>query len=88
MHNGISCQAVLKALKKDYPDKFVTVVIGVGLVTPPVGMCIYVACDLMDVKVGDVFPTLIPFLLATFVCIALMIAFPQLTTLPTALMRV
>lgn len=20
------------------------------------GMCIYVACDLMDVKVGDVFP--------------------------------
>ena len=66
----------------------ITVVIGVGLVTPPVGMCIYVACDLMDVKVGDVFPTLIPFLLATFVCIALMIAFPQLITLPTALMRV
>ncbi len=30
MHNGISCQAVLKALKKDYPDKFVTVVIGVA----------------------------------------------------------
>ena len=52
------------------------------------GMCIYVACDLMDVKVGDVFPTMIPFLLATFVCIALMIAFPQLITLPTALMRV
>ncbi len=66
----------------------ITVVIGVGLVTPPVGMCIYVACDLMDVKVGDVFPTLIPFLLATFVCIALMITFPQLITLPTALMRV
>ena len=66
----------------------IPVVIGVGLVTPPVGMCIYVACDLMDVKVGDVFPTLIPFLLATFVCIALMIAFPQLITLPTALMRI
>lgn len=30
MHNGISCQAVLKALKKDYPDKFVTVVIGIA----------------------------------------------------------
>ena len=30
MHNGISCQAVLKALKKDYPGKFVTVVIGVA----------------------------------------------------------
>ncbi len=33
-------------------------------------------------------PPLIPFLLATFVYIALMIAFPQLITLPTALMRV
>lgn len=30
MHNGISCQAVLKALKKDYPGVFVTVVIGVA----------------------------------------------------------
>lgn len=64
----------------------ITVVIGVGLVTPPVGMCIYVACDLMDITVGEVFPTLLPFLLATLVCIILMIAFPQLITLPTLLM--
>ena len=64
----------------------ITVVIGVGLVTPPVGMCIYVACDLMDITVGEVFPKLIPFLIATFICIALMIAFPQLITLPTLLM--
>ncbi len=48
----------------------ITVVIGVGLVTPPVGMCIYVACDLMDVTVGECFPTLVPFIAATFVCIA------------------
>ena len=64
----------------------ITVVIGVGLVTPPVGMCIYVACDLMDIKVEDVFPTLLPFIGATFLCIALMIAFPQLVLLPTYLM--
>ncbi len=64
----------------------ITVVIGIGLVTPPVGMCIYVACDLQDISVGEVFPTLIPFIAATFVCIALMIAFPQLIMLPTYLM--
>lgn len=64
----------------------ITVVIGIGLVTPPVGMCIYVACDLMDITVGEVFPTLIPFIAATLVCIALMIAFPQLILLPTYLM--
>ena len=64
----------------------ITVVIGVGLVTPPVGMCIYVACDLMDITVGEVFPKLIPFLVATFICIALMIIFPQIILLPTYLM--
>ena len=64
----------------------ITVAIGIGLVTPPVGMCIYVACDLMDTTVGEVFPTLVPFIAATFVCIALMVAFPQLILLPTYLM--
>ena len=64
----------------------ITVVIGIGLVTPPVGMCIYVACDLMDTTVGEVFPTLVPFIAATFVSIALMVAFPQLILLPTYLM--
>ncbi|MDD3367490.1 MAG: TRAP transporter large permease [Lachnospiraceae bacterium] len=64
----------------------ITVVLGVGLVTPPVGMCIYVACDLMDIKVGEVFPTLIPFLIGTFICIGIFIAFPQLVLLPTYLM--
>ncbi len=29
----------------------------------------------MDVTVGEVFPTLVPFIAATFVCIALMVAF-------------
>ena len=65
----------------------ITVVIGIGLVTPPVGMCIYVACDLMDIKVGEVLPTLMPFICATLVCIVLMIAFPQLITVPTLLMK-
>ena len=65
----------------------ITVVIGIGLVTPPVGMCIYVACDLQDIRVGEVFPTLLPFIGATLVCIAVFIAFPQLLLLPTYLMR-
>ena len=60
----------------------ITVVIGVGLVTPPVGMCIYVACDLMNLRVGKVMPYLVPYLLMTFVIIALLIAFPQLITVP------
>ena len=65
----------------------ITVVIGVGLVTSPGGHSAFTfACDLMDVTVGEVFPTLVPFIAATFVCIALMVAFPQLILLPTHLM--
>ncbi len=65
----------------------VTVVIGIGLVTPPVGMCIYVACDLMHIKVGDTIKYLGWFILGTFVCIAVLIAFPVLITGPGMLMR-
>ena len=58
----------------------VTVVIGIGLVTPPVGMCIYVACDLMKIRVGSTMKYVIPYILGTFVVIAILIAFPQLIT--------
>jgi tripartite ATP-independent transporter DctM subunit len=62
----------------------ITVVIGIGLVTPPVGMCLYVACDLMKIRVKRVMPSLIPYILVTFVVIAILIAVPQLITWPGA----
>ena len=58
----------------------VTVMIGVGLVTPPVGMCIYVACDLMKIRVGQTLKYLLWYILGTFVCIGIIICFPQLIT--------
>ena len=58
----------------------VTVVIGIGLVTPPVGMCLYVAADLMKIKVSTTIKYLIPYIIGTFVCIAICILFPQLIT--------
>ncbi|WP_297719312.1 TRAP transporter large permease [Intestinimonas sp.] len=64
----------------------VTVVIGIGLVTPPVGMCIYVACDLMKIRVGQTMKYLVWYILGTFVCIAVLIAFPILITAPGMLM--
>ena len=65
----------------------ITVVIGVGLVTPPVGMCLYVACDLMKIKVTSTFKYLFPYLLGTLVVCALCIIFPQLITAAGALMH-
>ena len=58
----------------------VTVVIGIGLVTPPVGMCLYVACDLMKIQVSSTFKYLVWYILGTVVVIALCIFFPQLIT--------
>ncbi len=58
----------------------VTVVIGIGLVTPPVGMCLYVACDLMKIQVSSTFKYLVWYILGTVVVIALCILFPQLIT--------
>ncbi len=63
----------------------ITIMIGVGLATPPVGMCIYVACDLMNMRVGNVIKTLTPYLLVTFIIIAILIAFPQLVLWPASL---
>jgi tripartite ATP-independent transporter DctM subunit len=65
----------------------VTVVIGIGLVTPPVGMCIYVACDLMHIKVGDTMKYLVWFILASIVCVGILIAFQGLITGPGMLMN-
>ena len=64
----------------------VTVVIGIGLVTPPVGMCIYVACDLMKIRVGQTMKYLAWFILGTFVCVGILIAFQGLITAPGMLM--
>lgn len=66
----------------------VTVVIGVGLVTPPVGMCIYVACDLMKIRVGQTMKYLMWYILGTVICVAVLIAFPTLITAPGALMDI
>jgi tripartite ATP-independent transporter DctM subunit len=62
----------------------VVVCIGVGLVTPPVGVCLYIACDLMKLKIIPATKALIPFLIVTLFCIGLMIIFPQVILWPAS----
>ena len=64
----------------------ITVMIGIGLVTPPVGMCIYVACDLMKIRVGQTLKYLLWYILGSFVVVAVLVAFPQLITAVASLM--
>jgi TRAP-type C4-dicarboxylate transport system permease large subunit len=63
----------------------VVVCCGVGLVTPPVGMCLYVVCDLAKLDMGSATKALLPFLLATIICIIILIIFPGLILWPASL---
>lgn len=63
-----------------------TCMIGVGLVTPPVGMCLYVACDLMKIRIGSTFKYLLWYILGSFVVFGICMAFPSLITAAGALM--
>ena len=64
----------------------VTVVVctGIGLVTPPVGMCLYVACDIMKLSIGKAAIALIPFMIATVACLIIMLIFPDLVLWPAS----
>lgn len=64
----------------------VTCMIGVGLVTPPVGMCLYVACDLMHIRVSATLKYIIWYILGSFAVFGIIMLFPQLITAAGSLM--
>jgi len=54
---------------------------GIGLLTPPVGLCAFVVNGVRpDIPLGDVFRGIVPFLLADVITVALLTAFPELVT--------
>ncbi|MCP4021216.1 MAG: TRAP transporter large permease [Desulfobacteraceae bacterium] len=58
--------------------------LAVGLVTPPVGMCLNVASAICDQPIGKIFKGAAPFLLANLTCLLAIILIPELTLwLPT-----
>ncbi|MEW6690639.1 MAG: TRAP transporter large permease [Pseudomonadota bacterium] len=54
---------------------------GIGLLTPPVGLCAFVVNGVRpDIPLGDVFRGIWPFLVADVITVALLTAFPELVT--------
>ena len=62
----------------------IVMMVGIGLVTPPEGMCLFIACDFLKVKVWDAMIALIPFIIGMLIVIALCIIFPALITWPAS----
>jgi len=64
------------------------VALAIGLITPPVGMCLYVASTISKVSIGRIFRGAAPFLLANLIVLALISVFPELSLwLPKLLMK-
>jgi TRAP-type C4-dicarboxylate transport system permease large subunit len=58
----------------------------VGLFTPPVGTNIFVVCNIARLPIGDVVRELVPFWVASVICLVLIAAIPGLSTFLPRLM--
>lgn len=52
----------------------------VGMITPPVGILLFIVSSVGEVPLDKVFRAIVPFVAAPIIVIALLIAFPELTT--------
>jgi tripartite ATP-independent transporter DctM subunit len=51
----------------------------IGMITPPVGILLFMTASLAEISLEDVYLAILPFVLASFVLVALLILFPPLT---------
>jgi C4-dicarboxylate transporter DctM subunit len=54
-------------------------VMEIGLITPPIGMNVFMLAGVSDTPLGTIFRGIVPFLIADFVHVAVLIIFPQLS---------
>lgn len=64
----------------DLQFSMVIILVGtLGLITPPVGVVLFVACRIGDIPVGKLFKAVIPFLITQSIVVLLLILFPVLS---------
>ena len=52
-----------------------------GMITPPVGICVYTIKGIApDIPLSTIFKGVFPFVIAIFICLAILMAFPQIAT--------
>ena len=61
---------------------FMVIALAFGLITPPVGVCLYAACNVSGLSMEKVSKGLAPWLIVLFAALLLFILFPQLITVP------
>jgi len=53
--------------------------VGIGMISPPVGVCLYVACGISGATIEEVTPRLLPYLLVLFAMLVVITLFPSIT---------
>ena len=53
--------------------------VGIGMITPPVGICLFVACGISKTPIGSVVKPLLPFLVFLVLTLVIITMFPQIT---------
>jgi C4-dicarboxylate transporter DctM subunit len=62
--------------------------LAIGMLTPPLGLCLFVSCNIADAKMSEVMKPILPFLAATVTVLMLVTYFPQLSLwLPNLLIK-
>jgi TRAP-type C4-dicarboxylate transport system permease large subunit len=59
----------------------VVISIGIGLVTPPVGLCLYIAADIAEVRIAEGTRALMPFILTIVAILGILLLIPELILL-------
>jgi C4-dicarboxylate transporter DctM subunit len=54
-------------------------VMEIGLITPPIGMNVFMLAGVTDTPLGSIFRGIVPFVIADFLHVALLVAFPQIS---------
>ncbi|MGJ9384220.1 TRAP transporter large permease [Salipaludibacillus sp. CF4.18] len=58
------------------------ILLSFGLITPPIGVCLYAVCNITGLKMEDLTKGVTPLILATLGILLIFILFPQLITVP------
>jgi TRAP-type C4-dicarboxylate transport system permease large subunit len=82
---------IVKALGYDliWFGVIMVILLEMGLISPPVGMNVFVVKGLVpDASMGAIFRAITPFWVAMIVCVALIVAFPDIALMiPNAMVR-
>ncbi|MEA4815349.1 MAG: TRAP transporter large permease [Lachnospiraceae bacterium] len=80
---------ILKSIGVDlvHAGVFITVNMAIGLITPPVGVNLYVGCNVGGVSVPEICKKIVPFIIAGIIALMLITYIPQITMFLPNLMK-